>query len=83
MIEFTHVISDPEGLHARPVARICSAALPWSCEIAISCDGVSANAADPIELMGLMARRGDELTVMVDGADELACAEAMRAVFDF
>lgn len=34
-------------------------------------------------LMGLMAGCGDELTVTVEGADELACCEAMRSVFDF
>ncbi len=83
MREFSHVIVGSEGLHARPVARICSEARLWESSITVALGPRSSDAKDLMGLMGLMARRGDELTVMVDGADELACAEAMRAVFDF
>lgn len=83
MLEFSHVILDPEGLHARPVARICSEARPWECSITVACGMLSVDATDLMGLMGLMAKCGDELIVTVNGPDEEACREAMRSVFDF
>mgnify|MGYP000040135644 CR=1 FL=1 len=38
---------------------------------------------DLMGLMGLCARRGDELAVRVEGPDEEACAAALREVFTF
>lgn len=83
MLEFSHVIADPEGLHARPVARICSEAHAWESSITVAFRALSVDATDLMGLMGLMARCGDELTVTVNGPDEEACCEVMRSVFDF
>lgn len=80
MLEFSHVILGPEGLHARPVTCICSEAHLWKSSITVALGGLSVNATD---LMGLMAAYGDELIVTVNGPDEEACCEAMRSVFDF
>ena len=80
MLEFSHVILGPEGLHARPVTCICSEAHLWKSSIMVALGGQSVNATD---LMGLMAKCGDELIVTVNGPDEEACCEAMRSVFDF
>lgn len=80
MLEFSHVILGPEGLHARPVTCICSEAHLWKSSITVALGGLSVNATD---LMGLMAKCGDELIVTVNGLDEEACCEAMRSVFDF
>lgn len=83
MLEFSHVIADPEGFHARPVTRVCSEARLWESSITIAFGPMRADAKDLMGLMGLMAGCGDELTVAVEGTDELACCEAMRSVFDF
>lgn len=83
MIEFSHVISDAEGLHARPVALVASAVHPWESSVTVTCRGVSTSARDLMGLMGLCARRGDELAVRVEGPDEEACAAALREVFTF
>ncbi|MBS6612378.1 MAG: HPr family phosphocarrier protein [Collinsella intestinalis] len=83
MLEFSHVILGPEGLHARPVTCICSEAHLWKSSITVALGGLSVNAADLMGLMGLMAKCGDELIVTVNGPDEEACCEAMRSVFDF
>lgn len=86
MLEFSHVILGPEGLHARPVTCICSEAHLWKSSIMVALGGQSVNATDLMGLMGLMglmAKCGDELIVTVNGPDEEACCEAMRSVFDF
>lgn len=82
-VEFSHVIADAQGLHARPVTRICAAAGQWESEISVSCGDAVASATDLMGLMGLCARRGDELTVRVEGPDEDACAAALRETFAF
>ena len=83
MITFTHVIADVEGLHARPVALIASEARKWQSAITVSSGSARSEASDLMGLMGMDARQGDELTVAVEGPDEEAAAEAMRAVFSF
>lgn len=83
MITFEHVIEDVEGLHARPVALIASEARKWQSSTTVVYGIKRADAADLMGLMGLDARQGDKLTVVVEGPDEEAAAEAMRAVFSF
>lgn len=83
MIEFSHVIDDAEGLHARPVARVCAAAGAWESAVTVTCRGVSASASDLMALMGLCARKGDKLEIRVEGPDEEPCASALREVFSF
>lgn len=83
MVEFSHVIFDVEGLHARPVTRICAAALEWESAVTVTCRGSSTSARDLMGLMGLCARTGDRLGVTVEGPDEEDCAAALREVFTF
>lgn len=83
MIAFEHVIKGIEGLHARPVALIASEALKWGSAVRVAFGEKSADARDLMGLMMLDARRGDVLRVSIEGEDEAACAEAMRAVFVF
>lgn len=45
MIEFSHVISDAEGLHARPVALVASAVHPWESSVTVVCRGASTSGA--------------------------------------
>ena len=61
---------------------VCAAA-QMEGEVAVSCLGTTASACDLMGLMGLCARKGDELRVSVTGPDEEVCAEALRDVFTF
>ena len=83
MQEFTHVIADAAGLHARPVTQVVAAAMAWQSAVSVSCRGRSAAGTDLMGLMGLDARCGDELAVHVEGPDEDEAAKALRAVFSF
>ncbi|AEB07539.1 Phosphotransferase system, phosphocarrier protein HPr [Coriobacterium glomerans PW2] len=78
MLEFSHRIGDPEGLHARPVAQIAAEARKWSSDIIIGCAGRSVSARDLMALMALGAHQGDTLDVIVEGEDERAAAEGIR-----
>lgn len=83
MVQFTRVIEDAEGLHARPVALIASEARRWTSTTKVSSANGTADATDLMGLVGLDARCGDELTVTVEGPDEEAAALALQKVFSF
>ncbi len=83
MQEFSHVIADPAGLHARPVASIASEALKWRSAATVTRDADAVAASDLMGLMGLDARCGDTLVVRVEGPDEQEAAAALRRVFTF
>lgn len=83
MVSFTHVIVGPEGLHARPVAQICSQASKVESTVTVRLGSTTASATDLMGLMRLDARKGDELEIMVEGPFEQADAEVMKKVFTF
>lgn len=83
MIEFSHVIDDVEGLHARPVVQICTSARAFESTVTVYAGERSSVATDLVGLMALDARKGDMLRVVVEGSDELACSDALREVFTF
>ncbi len=82
MVSFVHTIVSAQGLHARPVAALCRCALDHQSAITVLCRGNRANARDMIDLMALDARCGDEIEITVEGPDEAAAAEAVRALCD-
>ena len=76
MKQFEYVITDPEGIHARPAGLLVKEAKQHESKI-----DKSADATRMMSVMGLGAKCGDTLTVTVEGADEDAAAEAMQAFF--
>ena len=83
MIEFTHTITDREGLHARPASELTSASRAWESDVLVSRNGgAPVDAKNPVRLMGLCACQGDSLHVTVQGADEEWAARDIRRVVD-
>ncbi|MBE6469746.1 MAG: HPr family phosphocarrier protein [Coriobacteriaceae bacterium] len=83
MVAFSHVVLDPAGFHARPVAAVAAAAREWESEIELAVADRRSSARDLMGLMALDARRGDEIAVTVAGPDEREAARALQAVFTF
>ena len=83
MVSFSYTVRGAQGLHARPVVEIAQVASTCQSTVTIACNGDTSDAADLMGLMAFNARRGDTLEVTVDGPDEQATAEALRAVFTF
>lgn len=79
MKEFTHVITDPEGIHARPAGLLVKAAKGYACDIKIAKDGRAMNAKAIFGIMGLGVKKGESVTLTFDGADEDAACEALSA----
>lgn len=82
MKNFTYTITDEVGLHARPAGMLAREAKKYESKITIRKGGQSAEAAKLMAVMGMGVKKGDTVTVEVEGADENTTAEAMKAFFE-
>ena len=78
MKEFTHVISDPLGLHARPAGMLVKAAAGFASTVTVTAPTGKADAKRLMAVMRLAAKQGMELTITVEGPDEEAAAASLR-----
>ncbi|MBQ9871949.1 MAG: HPr family phosphocarrier protein [Eubacterium sp.] len=79
MKEFKYVITDEVGIHARPAGLLVKEAKQFTSTIMISKGDKSAKATALMKLMGMGVKKGDEITVTVEGDDEDAAAAAIEA----
>ena len=78
MKEFTHVISDPLGLHARPAGMLVKAAAGLASTVTVTAPTGKADAKRLMAVMRLAAKQGMELTITVEGPDEEAAAASLQ-----
>ena len=79
MKEFTHVIADPLGLHARPAGLLVKAAAAYQSTVTVTAPTGKADAKRIMAVMRLAAKQGMELTVTWEGPDEEAAAAGLQA----
>lgn len=77
MKEFNYVITDAQGIHARPAGLLVKEAAKFSSRVTITKDGKEVDAKKLLALMGLGAKQGVEITVKAEGEDEDAAIEAI------
>ena len=77
MKEFTHVITDPNGMHARPAGRLATFAKQFTASVRVECNGKEADGKRLLSLMGLGAVCGTALHFMIEGEDEEKASEAL------
>ena len=81
MKEFKYVVTDPEGIHARPAGMLVKAVKEFSCDIKIAKDGKAMNCKAIFGIMGLAVKQGEDprckCVLQRDGADEDAAYEAI------
>lgn len=78
MKEFKYVVTDPEGIHARPAGEFVKAASKFSSEVNLTKDGKTVSAKKIFGVMGLAVKQGQELTVTIEGPDEDAAAAELE-----
>jgi len=81
MKEFKYVITDEVGIHARPAGLLVKEAKQFTSTITVIKGDKSAKATALMKLMGMGVKKGDEVTVTVEGDDEEAAAAAIEAFF--
>ena len=81
MKQFTYVITDEIGIHARPAGLLAKEAKQFQSTVMLTCKGKSAAATKLMAVMGMGVKHGDSVKVSVEGPDEDAAYEAMERFF--
>ena len=81
MRSFEYTITDEVGIHARPAGLLVKEAKSYDSAIKVTKDGKSAEAKKLMTLMGLGVKKGDTVTVSIEGGDEDAVAAKMEEFF--
>lgn len=81
MKTFEYTITDEVGIHARPAGLLVKEAKSYESVIKVVKDGKSAEAKKLMALMGLGVKKGDTVTVSVEGPDEDTAAVKMEEFF--
>lgn len=82
MIKSSILISNRLGLHARASAKLTKLAGSFASDVHLGRNGRRVNAKSIMGVMMLAAGMGTEIEIEVDGADEAAAMEALRALID-
>ena len=79
MKQFTYVITDEAGIHARPAGLLVKEAAKFASTTTIAKGAQKGDLKRIFGVMGLDVQQGDEVTVRVQGNDEaVAAAEFER-----
>ena len=78
MVNFKYIITDPEGIHARPAGELVKAAKEFNSKITIEKDGKSGDCKKIFSIMALAVKSGNEITITCDGDDEEAACERIQ-----
>ena len=82
MKEFKYVITDPEGIHARPAGMLVREAKKYQRKVTITKDGKTAEASKLMAVMSSGVKCGQTVQIAVDGPDEEAAAAGIQAFFE-
>lgn len=81
MEKFAYVITNPEGIHARPAGMLVKAALQFQSSVILEKGDRTGDAKRIFSVIGLGVKMGDEVIVTIEGADEDAAASAIKEFF--
>ena len=78
MKQFSYIIKDPEGMHARPAGLLSKFAQQCSSNVSISACGRTADAKRLFNVMGLGAKQNDKMSFTVEGPNEKSDSEKLE-----
>ena len=79
MKEFSYVITDSEGNHARPAGLLVKEAAKFQSDIKLKKGDKEADAKRIFGVMGLAVKCGEEIVMTADGTDEDEAIAAIEA----
>ena len=82
MKEFKYVITDAEGIHARPAGLLVKEAKKFQSECTITKGDKTKKLTQLMMLMSLGVKQGDTVTVSAEGADEDAAVASLKEFFE-
>ena len=78
MKEFSYIIKDEIGIHARPAGLLAKEAKAFTSKITIEANGKSADVTRLMAVMGLGVKNGAEVVIKAEGDDEDAAIAKMQ-----
>lgn len=78
MVQYSRIIADPEGLHARPAGLLVQCARECASDIRIEANGKTADAKRIFSIMSLCAKHNDELKFLITGEHEKEDSEKIK-----
>ncbi|WP_394923126.1 HPr family phosphocarrier protein [uncultured Robinsoniella sp.] len=82
MKNFSYVVNDEVGIHARPAGLLVKEAKKYESKITLSKDGKSADANKLMAVMSLGVKCGQTVEVEISGADEENAYQGMKKFFE-
>ncbi len=82
MKSFQYVVKDELGLHARPAGLLAKQARNYESEITITKDDKTVVCTKLMAMMGMCVKKGDTVTVAVNGADEETAFDEIKNFFE-
>ena len=82
MKNFSYVITDEIGIHARPAGLLVKEAKKYASKVVIKANGKSAEATRLMAVMGMGVKCGQTVEVEVTGDDEDTAFKGMKAFFE-
>ncbi len=81
-MEFTAIIIDPVGLHARPASVMVQEANKFESEVTVKAGDKSGNMKSIMSVMALGVKNGEEITISAEGADAEQAIEAIKTAME-
>lgn len=79
MKEFEFVVTDPQGIHARPAGLLVKEAKKFESNISVFTGARKGDLKKIFTVMALGVKQGEAIKVQVEGADEEQAASAVEA----
>lgn len=79
MKEFEFVVTDPQGIHARPAGLLVKEAKKFESNISVFKGARKGDLKKIFTIMALGVKQGETIKVQVEGADEEQAASAVAA----
>jgi phosphocarrier protein len=82
MKSFNYLVKDELGIHARPAGMLAKEAKQFQSTVKLTKGEKTVSASQLMMLMSLGVKKGDEVTITVEGADEDTAVAALEAFFN-
>ena len=82
MKSFSYTVKDELGIHARPAGMLVKEVKNFQSKVTLEKDGKSVDASRLMAVMGMGVKKNQTVTVKVEGDDEDAACEAIKAFFE-
>lgn len=82
MKEFTYTIKDELGIHARPAGLLAKEAKKFASACTITKGAQTKKLTQLMGIMSLAVKKGEEVIVKAEGADEEQAIAALKAFFE-